>query len=428
MDTGYRRERIVKRRAGARLFIGMLLLCGASVPAMAADQEVSGLLAPFFVSADATRSWVDRGLGKLREGAANGQQAHHAGLRLALDYRAQLTDTLGASVALDGYADGHSAGGITEAWLRYAPVPTSAYQFRYRAGLFLPPLSFENTAAGWTTPYTLTPSLLNDWIGEELRAAGVEAAVKRLGVQSDSPSNFALRVGLFEYNDTAGTILSWRGWAANNRVTPWNHVLPLPDRPAFRPGGPFRGANHTDPFIDVGGEPGYYVIGSWQYLDRLHLQVARYDNRADSTAFSHGQIGWRTRFSQIGLRWHPARGTDVIAQYLAGDTLAGRRGSPFSVYNKYSSWFVLASRQWRAHRLSVRYERFRVTDEDVTPLDNNNETGHAWTLAYQYELWHNLFAGLEYMVVASGRPERALNGVRPAVSERQWKIALRYFF
>ena len=44
-----------------------------------------------------------------------------------------------------------------------------------KAGAFFPTISLENDDLGWTSPYTLTPSAINSWIGEELRTIGSEA-------------------------------------------------------------------------------------------------------------------------------------------------------------------------------------------------------------------------------------------------------------
>jgi len=43
-----------------------------------------------------------------------------------------------------------------------------------KAGAFFPTISLENDDLGWTSPYTLTPSAINSWIGDELRTIGSE--------------------------------------------------------------------------------------------------------------------------------------------------------------------------------------------------------------------------------------------------------------
>src|SRR5258705_9405197 len=56
----------------------------------------------------------------------------------------------------------------------YRPVSTSAFRWSIKAGAFFPPISLENTEIGWTSPWTLTPSAINAWVGEELRTIGLE--------------------------------------------------------------------------------------------------------------------------------------------------------------------------------------------------------------------------------------------------------------
>ncbi|HEX6550861.1 MAG TPA: hypothetical protein VF117_09335 [Gammaproteobacteria bacterium] len=397
----------------------------ASATAANAGQSLTGLVEPTLSGVDATSSWLDRGYGKLNAGGNRDVTA----LRVALAYRLDLLDTLALHVGGDAFAGAHSLAGVDEAYLAWMPVPRSPLRYRMRAGVFLPPLSLENVATGWTTPYTLTPSLLNDWLGEELRVEGAEFAVLRPGAPAGSPYSVSFRLGTFHGNDTAGTMLAWRGWAANDRVTPLNHTLPVPDSPAFWPGGPFQGAKtSTDPFLSVDRRLGFYLAGEWQYLSRVRILAAHYDNRANPAAFADGQIGWHTRFDELGLIWKPAPPLTVIAQYLEGNTLAGHYATPRSVYNEFASWFVLVSASQGPHRLSLRYEKFRVNDEDPTPLDNNNESGHAWTLAYLFALREHISLGTEYLRIDSSRPIRSALGEPVAVSEQQLRFSLRYGF
>jgi hypothetical protein len=40
-------------------------------------------------------------------------------------------------------------------------------------------MSLENRAGGWKTPYTITPSAISSWVGEELRTIGPLEALDR---------------------------------------------------------------------------------------------------------------------------------------------------------------------------------------------------------------------------------------------------------
>lgn len=388
------------------------------------EQEAGWLVEARGTHVNALRSWTDGGPGKLRDSGDDTSAA----VRLALDYGLYLEDTISLHVALDGYAGTDSNGGLTEGWISWNPIPSSPRAYSVRAGSLIPPFSMEHVDTGWTSPYMPTGSVLNSWIGEELRTNAVELTVQRRGSLARSPHTLTLRAAAFLGNDTSGTLLSWRGWAANDRVTPLGDSLRLPDRPAFQAGGPFPGVDSTDPFLEIDDRPGFYATAAWRFRSTMEIALGHYDNRADPLAFGGGQAGWRTKFSVAGLHWRPARGTDVIAQYLEGNTLVGRRGEPRSADNDFAAWYVLASRRWGDQRFAVRYERFEVRDLDATPLDDNREEGHGWGLSWQYEWRDGLTAGAEYLRLDYNRPELAGIDGNNSVDEEQLRVNLRYRF
>jgi len=68
--------------------------------------------------------------------------------------------------------------------LQYRPYPRAGYRLRVKAGAFHAPVSLENRAPGWDSPYTLSYSALNSWLGEELRTIGLEAQLDWLGTRT----------------------------------------------------------------------------------------------------------------------------------------------------------------------------------------------------------------------------------------------------
>ena len=94
----------------------------------------------------------------------------------------------------------------------YKPVPRSATRFQARAGLFYPPISLENDARAWGVTDTITPSAINSWIGEEVKVVGLEAP----GRHDFGDQSLAATAGVFGYDDTAGTLLAFRGWALHD--------------------------------------------------------------------------------------------------------------------------------------------------------------------------------------------------------------------
>ncbi len=401
----------------AFLFGAGLLVAAAS----AAEQRLVGLVEVQATAYDAELGWPDNGIGKLR--------GEDGALRVAAEHTLQLGAGFSTHLVAEAYGGAHGTLGITEYWLGYAPVPTSALRHRLKLGAFLPPVSLENGGTSWSTVYTLTPSVLNAWIGEELRTTGLEYELRWLGAQAGSAHDFSLRGGLFMYNDTAGTILSWRGWAANDRVTPINHTLPLPVRAAFLSGGQYAGKTLiTDPFLEIDDQAGFYLAAEWRFRDAFRARLAHYDNQADPMLFAENQIGWLTRFDALGAQWQLDEATVLIAQWLYGDTLAGDPSSSYGVYNEYDAWFVLVSRRFAFGRLSARYERFGVKDLDGNNDDDNREDGSAFTLAWLRPLGERTELGLEFFAISSLRPDRDELGQPMDLDEVQLRLMFRRAF
>src|ERR1700753_3075273 len=97
-----------------------------------------------------------------------------------------------------------------EAYLRYAPAADGNLSWSVKAGAFFPTISLENDDLGWASPYTLTPSAINSWIGEELRTIGSEGIMK---VRTENAGTLSFTGALFCCNDPAGILLADRGWA-----------------------------------------------------------------------------------------------------------------------------------------------------------------------------------------------------------------------
>src|SRR5262249_60757069 len=82
-----------------------------------------------------------------------------------------------------------------------------------KAGAFFPTISLENDDIGWTSPYTLTPSAINTWIGEELRTIGGEG---NLRWRTPDLRTITFTASLFRGNDPARRLMA-RRWLAFGR-------------------------------------------------------------------------------------------------------------------------------------------------------------------------------------------------------------------
>ena len=128
--------------------------------------------------------------------------------------------------------------------------------FSARAGLMWPPVSLEHEGADWHVRDSITPSAINSWIGEEVRPSRCGSDARR------QPRRLTLRAtaALIAANDTAGTLLTFRGWALHDRTTLAFSRQPLP--PLGEPITSLQ-APYTHPLIDLHGgfahRPGYYA-------------------------------------------------------------------------------------------------------------------------------------------------------------------------
>ena len=144
----------------------LLLLLTLSGVSFATDWELS--LDTRLVSSDAYPSFMDGGLGTVRFGSDD------SGVRLGRA-RFAVTQPIGelwsAHLDASAYDDaGRSPVGLTEAYLLFRPYPFAGWRFRLKAGGFYAPLSLENRAAGWDSPYTISYSAIDSWLGVEVHA------------------------------------------------------------------------------------------------------------------------------------------------------------------------------------------------------------------------------------------------------------------
>ncbi len=141
---------------------------------------------------------------------------------------ARFLSSLGAHVQLNFDAEPNRGGAVDrldliEAFLRYRFGVGDESEIRGRVGLFIPPISLEHPGPAWTTVYTITPSVINSWVGEEVRAGGAEATFAHVGLDNELSATAAV----FGWNDPSGSLVAFRGWAAQDRQTGLGDQIPL---------------------------------------------------------------------------------------------------------------------------------------------------------------------------------------------------------
>ncbi len=387
---------------------------------------IKGLIDLRLIAPDGTTSWENKGLGKTRYGGEADVIARMAEASLIL--QPKITWDLSGFVHLTTNTQQKNAIDVVEAFLSYKPVPTSRFGMRAKAGTYFPPISLENTSMAWTSPYTISSSAINSWVGEELKSTGAEITLFARG----GDTTFSLLGSGFYFNDPAGTALAWRGWAIHDREAGLMDRLALPYVRITRPSGRlFRQAPYIEPFKEMDNRMAYYVGARLENEDWGELRAMYYSNPADDRMLKNGQWPWDTAFKSFGLKTNLPGDIDLIAQYMDGyTTVVTVPGALSSVVDtEFMSAFVLISHEWDQHRVSARIEYFETKDEDVLFPDNNNEWGNAITLAYVLRPSDNQRLTLEVLHVHSNRPERTFSFGLPArVNENQAQISYRFFF
>jgi hypothetical protein len=375
--------------------------------------------------------WIEGGEGKLRFADDAGLAGNH----LAAEYRGRIADTLRVKAVLD-YADDASTGvDLTEAYLEWRPVPTTGNQHTFRFGAFYPPFSLENGDVAWASPFSTSWSAINTWIGEEIRPLGAEWRMRRRLGFSGSPHELGGFVSAFYGNDPAGTLLFWRGFAMHDRQTRLNDELPMPPMPVYGAGGIIVGvrAQSVEPIEEIDDAPGYYAGIEWRYARRALVQLAVYDNNADPDSFREGQWAWDTSFGHLAAQIDLPGGFGLMSQWMAGATywLTGVTSTglrtPFTelVEDEFDAAFLMLTKRLATpHRVSVRYDTFDFTRaaEDLTI-----DSGHAWTVAYEYEATESLALAFEWLTIESARDLwPAFYGLPREATERQLRLKLNY--
>ena len=416
-----------------RLGLALIALTLAGGPARAqvdlfSHETLSGLADLRLGLADGERAWTRRGYGKGRFGGGeDGELRAHAELaEAALSWKPRLDWTWSGVVTAQFQPGQDHEVDLVEAYIAYKPVPTSPVRLSGRAGLFWPHISQEHGDAFWGTSYSITPSAINSWVGEELKVAGAEGTVST-PVWGGAVSATA---AVFGYNDTSGTLLALRGWALHDLKTGAFSTFPLPalDPPHARI---WRGqAPFTEPTRhDIDDRLGFYGRVEWRTPTPLTLNLFYYDNGGNPTKVESQQWAWDTRFWNLGASYELGPDTRLLSQVMWGETIEGFP-TPQGVWIDvgYTSAYLLATHSFGADRVSGRVEYFRTRDRTWQARDNNNERGWAATAAWRRDLTSRASLLAEVMHVASDRPARAYQSVAREQAQTIVQSSLRLRF
>jgi hypothetical protein len=407
----------MRHEAMRRVLLAAPILLGSCPSAGAAEFSFDGYadLRAIFPSNEV--GWLDGGLGKLRYGAEQANPEFRIAEVVGQGV-AQITPGLMAMAVIRYAPEQRTFFDVVEAFVRWRPVSTTPVRFP-EAGAFFPPLSLENTEIGWTSPWTLTPSAINAWVGEELRTIGAEATV-----EWRRPTGTLSAYGaLYGWNDPTGILLNVRGWALHDQ---WTGLIDRPRLPdvyavARRQPIPYR----TYEFIEIDGRVGYYAGASWDEIGIGHLDLLYYNNDADPTAETR-QVAWETQFWNIGLSTEIGPVT-LLAQGMRGDTFF-QPSETFWSDTWFESAYLLAgwniSEDWR---IAGRAEVFSTNETRTGSGTVLSEYGHAFTAAINYLPNDWLRVTGEYIRVESTRRQRTRAGLPAYAAEDQFQLSLRFY-
>jgi hypothetical protein len=269
---------------------------------------------------------------------------------------------------------GHA--GVVQAYVE-KNVFLATGRIRIMAGAFFLPTSRENIDSLWETPYTISSSALNTWMGEEFRPIGVDATWMR---RTQKRGTFTGGATLFGANDTFGALPIDRGWAISDRWTLLGEHVP--SRPGI----------YTSVSAETDDRVGWSARGKWN-SENATVQITRIDNRSD--ALRYGELfNWATRFNIVGADYSRGDWT-LLGETGWGTTAIETRRGRFS--SEIRASYLLLSRSFGAMRASVRADEFKAAEDD----------GHAFTAALFWEPHPRLRAGAE-AITSDGEDRLAL--------------------
>jgi hypothetical protein len=407
-------------RSCAPLLLGaMLLALAPPASAQSLPDNVSAVLDVRMVGADGERSWTDEAFGKSRFGDGGRFQIDAVLAEATLVWRPPISWDVSATVSVTAQDEQDLPVDVGEAYLSWRPAPASRTRVSARTGLFWPEISLEHEGGAWTVSDMITPSAINSWVGEEVKVVGIEATASRPAGRG----RIAGTIGLFGFNDTAGTLLSFRGWALHDQKTT------AFSRQALPPLNPFIRAiqpQWTTPTVEIDGRPGFYARLAWSSAP-VSLSAFVYSNRGDPAAVNSDlQWGWDTRFLNLGARIELAPRTLLLMQALLGRTDMGpEAGGRYWVETRFRSAYARVTHETGQATVSGRVDLFDTRETGREMDREESETGWAAAAALSWRLSDQASLIFEGLRVDSERGSRARVGVAAEQDQNIVQAALR---
>ena len=390
---------------------------GTSDHRLAMPANLSAVLDFRLVLTDGERSFTDGGFGRSRFGGESDIRALPA--TAALTWHGPIAWNFDGTATIAFQDEQDLPVDLIELYARWRPAPRGATRFSARFGLFWPPVSLEHAGPAWTVADMITPSAINSWIGEEVKVVGLEGtAVRDLG-----GSELSATIGAFGFNDTAGALLAFRGWALHDQAAGALSRQPLPPFNMFIG---FVQPPWTTPALEADGRPGFYARLAWQRAP-LSLDIFYYANGGDpESVTSNLQWGWDTRFLNVGARLDLGPSTRLFAQALTGTTEMGfvDNGATW-VDTRFRSAFLRLTHELGPVALSGRVDLFDAVQRGSQVDADDDDEGWSLTGAARWRLSSAAQLIVEWLHVDSERVARGRIGLAPNQRQDVVQASLR---
>ncbi|MCK5881237.1 MAG: hypothetical protein KAG18_05120, partial [Sinobacterium sp.] len=266
-------------------------------------------------------SWLNGGLGRFSTGDQDASGSAAMVAQWDIGYKARFWSRFEFSTQLQlrdsNYADERESGGIVEAKLRYIQPINDSQRLLFTAGQFFLPTSMENTDNFWDSPYTISWSSLNSWLGEEFRPIGFDADYS---FRFDNKTKLNFAATAFKGNDSGGALISWRGFSYGNNLVYLTETVPLPDIISLDDGGMYdkQQDEGTKPFAeDLDGNWGYALRAALGEPGNYQLKLTAIDNRGDGELYQ-GEYAWHTQFYILGASYNISDNWIVLGEASEG--------------------------------------------------------------------------------------------------------------
>jgi hypothetical protein len=307
---------------------------------------------------------------------------------------------------------------IIDAYAVWRPVSTSRWRWSVKGGAFFAPISLENDGIGWTPTWTLTPSAINSWVGDELRTIGTEGKLEWRGDEDLIEATAAV----YGVNEPAGVALDEHGWTFHGSALGLFDHIRLSD---FGPGRRQSAPNYSNDFRQLDHTPGWYLALAWERPEIGRLQLLRYDNMADPAADDHHDFAWRTKFWSLGYSTEVGE-LIILAQAMMGSTEIAPPSVTSTTY--FYAGYVLLGYEHQDWRYAVRFDQFGTDRVQPNPAFGASEHGMALTTAITWSPKKWLRITGELLQVDSWRAQRLRFGRSPLALETQAQLAVRVLF